>query len=225
MGQQAPGFYHRRSWECERRNLTSSDDASTGNKRWTQETKFLHTEEEIIENHPANIPIYVKSNEEIRSWGKSFPIQSFSPLAFYIWEDVVDRFYHQLSIIIFFLIEADGPFLSPYNATPGALRFFFVSLHGKVVRLSSWMKDRTDEGKLSLKRIRFATFRLTWVTGFSLFLSFYLLFLLDYDRFSSVSSILSGRIVNQGKPNCSSNVNTAIERERLSPTGTKIAKD
>jgi hypothetical protein len=24
----------------------------------------------------------------------------------------------------FFLIEADGPFLSPYNATPGALRFF-----------------------------------------------------------------------------------------------------
>jgi hypothetical protein len=40
-----------------------------------------------------------------------FPIQSFSPLAFYIWEDVVDRFYHQLSIL--FLIEADGPFFVP----------------------------------------------------------------------------------------------------------------
>jgi hypothetical protein len=61
----------------------------------------------------------------------------------------------------------------------------------------------------------------------SLFLSlfFVFFFLLDYDRFSSVSSILSGRIVNHGKPNCSSNVNTAIERERLSPTGTKIAKE
>lgn len=117
MGHQAPGFYYRRSRECERRILTSSDDAGTGNKRWAQETKFFHTKEEIIKNHPANIPplpIYVKTNEEEKKKKLRevfFPIQSFSPLAFYIWEDVVDRFYHQLSIL--FLIEADGPFFVP----------------------------------------------------------------------------------------------------------------
>lgn len=112
-----------------------------------------------------------------------FPIQSFSPSRFLY----MGRCSRSILSPTFYFVSYWGRrsffFLPSYYATPGALRFFFCSYTELLVRLSSWMKDRTDEGKICLERIRFATYRLTWVAGFSLIFHLFFFFLLDYDRF------------------------------------------
>ena len=54
MGQQAPSFHRRRGRE--RGILTCPNDACPGDERRAQETKLLHTEKEIIKNHPQINP-------------------------------------------------------------------------------------------------------------------------------------------------------------------------
>lgn len=64
MGKQAPSFHQRRCRE--RWILSGSDNASPGDERGTQETKFLYTEEEIIENIHVYIAGFMSTAKKLR---------------------------------------------------------------------------------------------------------------------------------------------------------------
>lgn len=95
--------------------------------------------------------LHKKNYDEKRNWeGKSsFPSNRFLPLAFYIWEDVVDRFYHQLSIL--FLTEADGPFFFCPLIMPRQVLYAFFS-----VRTQNYWFDCRVEWRIERMKGKFA---------------------------------------------------------------------